>query len=50
MQALEEFRKYDVFSYLSDGFEVLHTQGRNYLMHDILEYIDSQKPDVKVNA
>ncbi|MDR0682715.1 MAG: DUF3791 domain-containing protein [Dysgonamonadaceae bacterium] len=38
-QALEDFENYDVFSYLNDGFNVLHTQGRKYLVVDINDYI-----------
>lgn len=38
-QALHDFEVYDVFSYLDQGFEVLHTQGKQYLVADIKEYI-----------
>ncbi|MDR2843909.1 MAG: DUF3791 domain-containing protein [Candidatus Symbiothrix sp.] len=38
-QALDDFEKQDVFSYLTDGYEVLHTQGRGYLIEAIKDYI-----------
>ncbi|MDR2064238.1 MAG: DUF3791 domain-containing protein [Prevotellaceae bacterium] len=33
------FQKYGVFDYLNDGFEMLHTQGENYIVNDIDEFI-----------
>ena len=39
MQALSIFRETDVFQYLTEGYEVLHTQGRDYLVRDIDEFI-----------
>ncbi|MDR2804748.1 MAG: DUF3791 domain-containing protein [Dysgonamonadaceae bacterium] len=42
-QAFADFEAYDVFSYLSDGFDVLHTQGREYIIKDIQEYIACRK-------
>lgn len=38
-EALKVFEDYEVFTYLTDGFEVLHTQGRDYIVADIKEYI-----------
>jgi hypothetical protein len=38
-QALKDFEDYDVFSYLSEGFDVLHTQGQNFIAADIMDYI-----------
>lgn len=38
-EALKEFEQYDVVSYLTEGFEVLHTQGREYIVADIKDYI-----------
>jgi hypothetical protein len=43
MQALADFKKYDLFSYLTSGYEVLHTQGRNYIMADIQNFIKHHK-------
>lgn len=37
------FEKYNVLSYLSDNFEVLHTQGRQWLMEEIEDYITKRK-------
>jgi hypothetical protein len=37
------FRKYGVFEYLNDGFEVLHTQGENYIVNDIDEFIKTRQ-------
>jgi hypothetical protein len=33
------FHKYHVFDYLCEGFEVLHTQGENYIINDVDEFI-----------
>jgi hypothetical protein len=41
IQALALFRQTGVFEYLADGYEVLHTQGRNWLMDDIQEFIEN---------
>lgn len=38
--ALDDFRKADVFSFLASGFEVLHTQSKNYLISEITEFIN----------
>jgi hypothetical protein len=42
-EALDDFEKYDVFSYLTEGFEVLHTQGQAYLVADIQNYIANRR-------
>jgi hypothetical protein len=42
-QALKDFEDYDVFSYLTNGYDVLHTQSREYIVADIKEYIDNRK-------
>jgi len=39
MDALSKFRKTGVFQYLTDGYDVLHTQSRDYLVRDIDEFI-----------
>lgn len=41
--ALNEFKRTHVFDYLSSGYEVLHTQGRNYLIADIKDFIEHRK-------
>lgn len=35
--------KYKVFDYLSEHYEVLHTQGRQWLMEEIDEFIRIRK-------
>jgi hypothetical protein len=42
-QALKDFEDYDVFSYLANGFDVLHTQGKEYLVADIKDYLALRK-------
>lgn len=38
-QAWKDFEQYDIVSYLAEGFEVLHTQGQDYIIADINDYI-----------
>ncbi len=42
-QVLDLFYKYGVIAYLSDCFGVLHTQGRQWLIEEIDEFIDIRK-------
>lgn len=37
------FSKYAVFSFLEDTFEVLHTQGKDYIIDSIRVYIKNKK-------
>jgi hypothetical protein len=37
------FRKYRVFDYLQDGFEMLHTQGENYIVNEIDLFIKTRQ-------
>ncbi len=37
------FEKYKVFDYLSDGYDMLHTQGSEWLINDIDEYLEVRK-------
>ena len=39
MQALSLFRQTQAFQYLAEGYEVLHTQGRDYIVADIDDFI-----------
>lgn len=39
-KALADFRKAGVFNFLASGFEVLHTQSKNYLISEIIEFIN----------
>lgn len=37
------FNKYGVLDYLEDVFDMLHTQGKEYIMREIDEYINNRK-------
>lgn len=39
----ELFEKYGIFDYLSDGYDMLHTQGSEWLINDIDEYINLRR-------
>lgn len=39
MEALQLFDRNDVLSYLQECYEPLHTQGADYIVDDIDEYI-----------
>jgi hypothetical protein len=43
MQALADFKNYGVFDYLTSSYDVLHTQGKQYLMADIQDFINNHK-------
>ena len=43
LQAYALFRQYGVDAYLVNGFDVLHTQGEETIMHDIELYIRNRK-------
>lgn len=36
------FAKTNVYDFLIDGYEVLHTQGRNYIVDEIAQYIQNR--------
>ena len=38
-EAHELFEKYDVFQYLENGYDILHTQGDQWIVEDIEEFI-----------
>ncbi len=42
-QAMDLFKKYNVFDYLEIFYDVLHTTGRDYLIEDIDIYINSRR-------
>ena len=43
-RALSElFRKYNVFDYIIESYDALHTTGTKYMINDIDMYIDSRK-------
>jgi hypothetical protein len=37
------FRKFKVFDFLKEGFEMLHTQGETYIVTEIDEFIKARK-------
>lgn len=41
LQSYALFRKYKVDKYLIEGFEVLHTQGENFILQDIEIYLNN---------
>jgi hypothetical protein len=43
-EALHRFEQYDLFGYLTEGYEVLHTQGQAYILADIEDYIKHHQP------
>ena len=42
-ETLEMFQKHGVFAYLNNGYDVLHTQGRAFLVSDIDDYIKNRE-------
>lgn len=42
-EAMKELNRYGVLDYLSDHFEILHTQSRQWLLADIDEFINTRK-------
>ncbi len=42
IKALNDFKRARVFNFLASGFEVLHTQSKNYLLAEITEYINQR--------
>ncbi len=43
VEVLDLFSKYGVVAYLSECFGVLHTQGRQWLIEEIDEFINIRK-------
>lgn len=37
------FKKYQILDNLRDGYEVLHTMGKDYILNDIKELIELRK-------
>ncbi len=46
-EAVEVFSRYDVMDYLSDCYEALHTQGKEWLLEEIDEYIGIREEEAK---
>ena len=42
-QVLDLFSKYGLVDYFSECYDVLHTQGRQWLIEEIDEYIEIRK-------
>ena len=42
-QVLDLFSKYGLVDYLSEFYDVLHTQGRQWLIEEIVENIEIRK-------
>lgn len=42
-QVLDLFNRYDLIDYLSEFYEPLHTQGRQWLIEEIDEFIEIRK-------
>ena len=38
-EAYKIFEKYGVLKYLQEGYEVLHTQGKEWIVNDIKEFL-----------
>lgn len=43
LTVLKQFKKYGIFNYLKTGFDVLHTQGRSFIIADIDSYLQNRK-------
>ena len=41
LKALSLFKKYNVFSFLEEGYDVLHTQSIDYVVYEIQELIST---------
>lgn len=46
-EVMNLFEKYNVLPYLSDNFEVLHTQSRQWLLEEIEGYIAKRKEEMQ---
>lgn len=46
-EVIKTFAKFDVFEYLNNHFEILHTQSRQWILEDIDEYIEVRKGELK---
>ena len=45
-EALEDFKIYNVFEYLEEGFDVLHTQSMPYVVDEIMVYIKNRNENI----
>lgn len=42
-EVVEIFNKYNVFEYIKESYEALHTTGKEYIIEDIKIYINSRQ-------
>lgn len=42
------FDKYDILLYLEENFEVLHTQGHQWLIEEIYELINERRKEISL--
>ena len=47
VQVLERFSRYDLFDYVLEFYEILHTHGVSYILQDINNYISEQSNSTK---
>lgn len=45
-QTVELFRKYGVFEYLQEFYDILHTVGYQYINRDIDNYLKNRNADI----
>lgn len=43
VEAMKTFTRYGVLDYLTEHFEILHTQSHQWILEDIDEFIDIRK-------
>ena len=43
IEILTLFNKYDVYKFLADNYDILHTQGEDYILDEISAYIKKRK-------
>lgn len=41
-EAFEIFKQYGVLEYLKNGYEMLHTQGEEWIINDITEFLENR--------
>lgn len=44
-QIFDLFKNSGLFDYLLNGYEVLHTQGKNYILEDITDFLKARKDE-----
>lgn len=41
-ETFEIFKQYGVLEYLKNGYEMLHTQGEEWIINDITEFLENR--------